>query len=574
MMALESPRLNVSMTFLDPSGPSAPAAQVAGKEAVLQGKLDDDAKLRELAGGCDVVTFEIEHVGVGTLSKMEEEGTNVQPSSRVVGIIQDKLTQKRHFQEHDVPLPPFVDIPDVKSIHDAAGRLGLPIMLKARKGGYDGRGNAVLNDTSDEAIAEALTSLGAGGKTEDLGLYAEGWIDFHKEVAVMVVRSTSGETRAYPTVTAVQTDSICRVVLAPARGVPASVRHRCEAVAMKAIDSLGNGATGVFGVELFLTRGEGGDPSKMGVLLNEVAPRPHNTGHYTQDACAVSQFENHLRAVCGLPLGDTSMCVGAAAMVNVLGAKSGTTEDTLRGSNAALAVPRATVHWYGKAGCRKGRKMGHINLTADSHGELDGRLKDLLALEDIPESVIPGDGLGKSPLVGVIMGSQSDLPTMQAAVEILKKFGVPYEVDIVSAHRTPDKLCSYSRSAAERGLQCIIAGAGGAAHLPGMVASMTPLPVVGVPIKTSTLNGQDSLLSIVQMPRGIPVATVAIGNAQNAGLLAVRILASSRPELREQMETYQRELKEMVNDMSDRLTALGSDAFLEGMENKSKAVNV
>jgi phosphoribosylaminoimidazole carboxylase len=261
-------------------------------------------------------------------------------------------------------------------------------------------------------------------------------------------------------------------------------------------------------------------------------------------------------------------------VVNILGAPSGTAEDTMKGINSALSIPRAVVHWYGKAGCRAGRKVGHINLTADSPGELDGRLSDLLALEGIDESVIPGDGLGKSPLVGVIMGSQSDLPTMQAAVEILKKFDIPYEVDIVSAHRTPDKLVSYSRSAAGRGLQVIIAGAGGAAHLPGMVAAMTPLPVIGVPIKTSTLNGQDSLLSIVQMPRGIPVATVAIGNAQNAGLLAVRNLCASRPLLREKMEQYQTELKEMVNDMSTKLLDLGSDKFLEGMENKNMAVNV
>lgn len=570
MMAMEAPRLNVSMTFLDPSGPAAPAALVVGKENVIPGKLNDDGKLRELAKGCDVVTVEIEHVGVDTLAKLEEEGVNVQPSSRVIGIIQDKLTQKQHFREHNIPLPPFVDVPSVPSIHDAALRLGLPLMLKSRRGGYDGRGNAVLKEASDDAISEALTILGVKDKTEGLDLCAEGWIDFHSEVAVMVVRSTTGETRAYPTVTAIQTDSICRVVLAPARGVPAAVRHRCEAIAAKAIDSLGEGATGMFGVEMFIVNsGEG----SMDVLLNEVAPRPHNTGHYTQDACSVSQFENHLRAVCGLPLGDTSMVVGAAAMVNVLGAQSGTAEDTMIASNAALSMPRAAVHWYGKVGCRAGRKVGHINLTADSPGELDGPLSKLLEMERINESVIPG-GLGNSPLVGVIMGSQSDLPAMQAAVDILRKFSVPYEVDIVSAHRTPDKLCTYSRSAACRGLQVIIAGAGGAAHLPGMVAAMTPLPVVGVPIKTSTLNGQDSLLSIVQMPRGIPVATVAIGNAMNAGLLAVRILCASRPELRDKMEAYQVELKNMVNDMSTKLTELGSDKFLEQMDNKNMAVNV
>jgi len=261
-------------------------------------------------------------------------------------------------------------------------------------------------------------------------------------------------------------------------------------------------------------------------------------------------------------------------VVNVLGAPSGGIEETMKGVNAAMAMPRTSVHWYGKS-YRAGRKMGHINVTADSHAELDGPLSRLLAAESIDENVIPEDGrIGTNPLVGVIMGSQSDLPTMSDAVKILKEFGIPHEVDIVSAHRTPEKLMSYSRSAAGRGMQVIIAGAGGAAHLPGMVAAMTPLPVVGVPIKTSTLNGQDSLLSIVQMPRGVPVATVAIGNATNAGLLAVRSLCASRPELRARMEEYQLRMKEAVDANSRSLLELGCDEFLSMLPNKSKAVNV
>jgi 5-(carboxyamino)imidazole ribonucleotide mutase len=147
-----------------------------------------------------------------------------------------------------------------------------------------------------------------------------------------------------------------------------------------------------------------------------------------------------------------------------------------------------------------------------------------------------------NPRVGVIMGSDSDLPTMQAAIDVLVEFGVPYEVRIVSAHRTPDVMFDYARTAADRGLQVIIAGAGGAAHLPGMTASMTSLPVIGVPVPLAQLDGLDSLLSIVQMPGGIPVATVAIGNAKNAGLLAVRILGASDDKLRAAMERYQADL--------------------------------
>jgi 5-(carboxyamino)imidazole ribonucleotide mutase len=147
-------------------------------------------------------------------------------------------------------------------------------------------------------------------------------------------------------------------------------------------------------------------------------------------------------------------------------------------------------------------------------------------------------------VVGIVMGSDSDWPTMKAAAEACEEFGVPYEADVVSAHRMPEEMLAYGKQAAERGLKVIVAGAGGAAHLPGMLAAVTPLPVIGVPVPLKYLDGMDSLLSIVQMPAGVPVATVAIGNARNAGLLAVRILASGDEALRTQMETFQGELAE------------------------------
>ena len=163
------------------------------------------------------------------------------------------------------------------------------------------------------------------------------------------------------------------------------------------------------------------------------------------------------------------------------------------------------------------------------------------------------------PQVGLIMGSDSDWPTMEAAAEALAEFGIPFEVGVVSAHRTPQKMLDYARSAAGRGIKVIIAGAGGAAHLPGMVASMTPLPVIGVPVPLKYLDGMDSLLSIVQMPAGVPVATVSIGGARNAGLLAVRILGASDPALLERMEAFQSELEAMVErkDEALRKTLLG-----------------
>ncbi|MCZ7425647.1 5-(carboxyamino)imidazole ribonucleotide mutase [Micromonospora sp. WMMA1949] len=157
--------------------------------------------------------------------------------------------------------------------------------------------------------------------------------------------------------------------------------------------------------------------------------------------------------------------------------------------------------------------------------------------------------------VGLIMGSDSDWPVMRAAAEALDEFGVPYEVGVVSAHRTPVKMIEYGRAAADRGIQVIIAGAGGAAHLPGMVASVTPLPVIGVPVPLKYLDGMDSLLSIVQMPAGVPVATVSIGNARNAGLLAVRIMGASDPVLRDRMAAYQASLEDLVAEKDAALRA-------------------
>ena len=148
-----------------------------------------------------------------------------------------------------------------------------------------------------------------------------------------------------------------------------------------------------------------------------------------------------------------------------------------------------------------------------------------------------------APLVGVVMGSDSDWPVMKAAGEALEEFDVAYEADVVSAHRMPDEMLAYGRDAASRGLSVIIAGAGGSAHLPGMLASVTPLPVIGVPVALKHLDGMDSLLSIVQMPAGVPVATVAVGNARNAGLLAVRILAATDADLQQRMLDFQAELR-------------------------------
>ncbi|WP_097869818.1 5-(carboxyamino)imidazole ribonucleotide mutase [Streptomyces sp. rh34] len=175
----------------------------------------------------------------------------------------------------------------------------------------------------------------------------------------------------------------------------------------------------------------------------------------------------------------------------------------------------------------------------------------------------PGTGSPAAPLVGIVMGSDSDWPVMEAAAKALDEFEIPYEVDVVSAHRMPHEMIAYGERAAGRGLKAIVAGAGGAAHLPGMLASVTPLPVIGVPVPLKYLDGMDSLLSIVQMPAGVPVATVSVGGARNAGLLAARILAAHDSALQDRMREFQQELNDQATEKGKRLRAKvqGADSF-------------
>ncbi|KAJ7815966.1 phosphoribosylaminoimidazole carboxylase [Mycena olivaceomarginata] len=544
MLAAAASLLNIKIVILD-VGEHAPAKQVlaptSSQYAHIDGSFTDQARIRELAAKVDVLTVEIEHVDADALA--QADGCEIHPSPGTIKLIQDKLAQKQHLQSRGCPVSDYIAVDStVESIHAAAKKLGLPLMLKSRTLAYDGRGNFVLRDL-DEAPA-ALAALG------NRPLYAEKWVPFTHEIAVMVVRSTSGEVRAYPVVETVHKENVCHLVFAPLRTRDATLSRRAQVVAEDAIKTF-EGA-GVFGVEMFLM-------NDGGLYINEIAPRPHNSGHYTIEACETSQYENHLRAI---PITASGL----------YGAQGPFLRHVTALTNVGLTVPGASVHLYGKSECRKGRKMGHITVVAESDAVLRTRLRVLL--EALPSSPItetdlyapapqtPGSGFASAhPLVGVIMGSDSDLPVMLPAARILDQFQIPYELTIVSAHRTPDRLVEYARSASSRGLRTIIAGAGGAAHLPGMVAAMTALPVIGVPVKGSTLDGVDSLHSIVQMPRGIPVATVAINNGTNAGLLAVRILAAGIPRLVEAMDTYLKNLEGEVLGKVEKLKEVGWESY-------------
>jgi len=315
--------------------------------------------------------------------------------------------------------------------------------------------------------------------------------------------------------------------------------------------------------------------SRTGTLLvNEIAPRPHNSGHYTIEACHMSQYEAHLRAILQIPIPHGSLTMKTpdtnAIMLNILGGSQPNSHILV--GHKALDTQGASLHLYGKGDARPGRKMGHITLIASSMPEAEQRIQPLISRVDKiraernnppqPSSTSPPKPKpSPTPLVAVTMGSDSDLPTLQPGLYLLTSLRIPFEVTIKSAHRTPQAMLSYASAAAPRGIRVIIAAAGGAAHLPGMIASSTPLPVIGVPVKGSVLDGNDSLLSIVQMPRGVPVARVGINNSVNAALLAARILGCSSPsegrEFRERVEGYAERAREEVVVKNEKMEAVG-----------------
>ncbi|GAV66765.1 AIRC domain-containing protein/ATP-grasp domain-containing protein [Cephalotus follicularis] len=539
MLCQVASQMAIKVMVLDPLE-HCPASALAYHHVV--GSFDDSATVEDFAKRCGVLTVEIEHVDVTTLEKLEQQGVDCQPKASTIRIIQDKYLQKVHFLRHAIPLPEFMQIDDLEGAKRSGDLFGYPLMIKSRKLAYDGRGNAVAK--SEEELSSAVTSLGGF----DRGLYVEKWAPFVKELAVIVARARDNSISCYQVVETIHKENICHIVKAPA-DVPWKIRKLATDVGYKAVSSL-EGA-GIFAVELFLT-------ADGQILLNEVAPRPHNSGHHTIESCYTSQFEQHLRAVVGLPLGDPSMKTPAAIMHNILGEDKGEPGFLLANQliQRALSIPGATVHWYDKPEMRKQRKMGHITIVGPSMGILEAQLNSMLKEEtsDVQPAV--------TPRVGIIMGSDSDLPVLKDAARILNMFNVPNEVRIVSAHRTPEMMYSYALSARERGIQLIIAGAGGAAHLPGMVAALTPLPVIGVPVRASALDGLDSLLSIVQMPRGVPVATVAINNATNAGLLAVRMLGVGDADLLARMSQYLEDTRDDVLIKSEKLQKDGWESYL------------
>ncbi|MCW3490053.1 5-(carboxyamino)imidazole ribonucleotide synthase [Dethiobacter alkaliphilus] len=349
MMTMAAKQMGFHVTVLDPT-PASPAAQVADRQ--ITADFHDGQAIRQLAADADVITYEFEHIDSAALIALEEGGQPVYPAPQTLRVIQNKLTQKEALAQADIALAPFMPVAGYAQAKQAGEKYGYPFLLKACTGGYDGKGNALV--ASEGELADALTSLG------DCELMAEAFVPFTCEVSVMVARSVNGDIKSYPLSENEHEENILRRSIVPAQ-VNDAVAARARAVAEDVMSLFGS--VGVFCVEMFVTKeGE--------VLVNEVAPRPHNSGHYTIEACITSQFEQQVRAICGLPLGATDLLT-PAVMINLLGEDGHFGPAMLVGCAEALSLPGVHLHLYGKKQTAPRRKMGHVTVTGKSLAEAE-----------------------------------------------------------------------------------------------------------------------------------------------------------------------------------------------------------
>ncbi|KAI0889398.1 phosphoribosylaminoimidazole carboxylase [Annulohypoxylon maeteangense] len=580
--------LGIPIAILDAE--NCPAKQVNQSDLHVTGSFKDPEKIKLLATRCDFLTVEIEHVETEVLEEIATKGVEipnpdgegtilkkvpVHPSWKTIRLIQDKYQQKEYFAKNGIPVTEQMAIESGEtkqdSLDEAAWKYGFPFMLKGSKGSYDGRGNFKVSGPED--LKNVSAQMG------DQALYAEKWVPFEMELSVMVLRTEDDNGKLkhvypYPVVETIHEDSICTKVFYPPRSIPEDVKRRAQKVASDVIASLWG--RGVFAVEMFLL-------ADGQILVNEVAPRPHNSGHFTIEAVPqMSQYKAQLYSILDrVPDKGVNLTarVPSSIMLNVLGGAQPSSHDKYidLAEEAYDDFTDIYVHLYGKES-KPGRKIGHITATGFSSVErLAETISPLIKVMD----EIRAERIGSKdpiktqttvskpvPLVAVTMGSDSDLTTVAAGLKMLDAFKVPYEVRITSAHRTPHLMMKFAAEMAKSGCKVIIAAAGGAAHLPGMLASEVHIPVIGIPVKASVLDGVDSLHSIVQMPRGIPCATVGIGNSTNAALLAIRILGGAYPEYAERMKRYQESMKNEVLAKDERISSVGWKAYLDDMQKK------
>ncbi len=363
MIAHEASRMSLKVIILDPTV-GCPASRIADEQIVADFK--DENAIMKLAEKCDVLTYEIELANSVALQKLEARRFPVRPAPETLRIIQNKHRQKVFLQDHRIAVPQFELVRSEEHLSELCHKFGFPAILKACEDSYDGKGNFLI--TSKNKVHEAYQYF--GGRECML----EKFVPFTKEISIMVARNPTGQIEAFPAAENIHKYGILDTTIVPAR-ISRKVELRAKKVAEKTMGVL-HGA-GIFGIEMFVTK-------KGEVLVNEIAPRPHNSGHYTNEACSVSQFEQHLRAVLDLPLSKPEL-LSPAVMVNILGAENSNGPYAVRGLMRLLGVPGIKLYIYGKKTSKPRRKLGHIVATGRTLKEANARAtKARKAVEIVP----------------------------------------------------------------------------------------------------------------------------------------------------------------------------------------------
>jgi 5-(carboxyamino)imidazole ribonucleotide synthase len=350
MLAMDAKRLGLKVNILDPSY-DCPASSIAD-EHIVAGFNDRQGIIR-LAEMSHVLTYEIELADADVLKELEDKGYKVRHPSYVVKVTQDKYMQKFILSKHGIPTARFMlidgNLSDVSS-------LGYPLVIKVRKGGYDGRGNIVIRSKEDLESLRLKEFIRRYSSKDNIGFYAEEYVNFVKEISVIVARAYDGSSVAYPVAENIHDDGILDTSIVPAR-IDEHTYNKAREIARDVIDAF-NGI-GVFGVEMFLT-------SDGSIMVNEIAPRVHNSGHYTIEACNVSQFEEHIRAIMDMPLVEPRMICNSAVMVNILGNDAVNGKYALSNIDALLSIDGLRLHIYGKSTNKGRRKLGHMTILSNS----------------------------------------------------------------------------------------------------------------------------------------------------------------------------------------------------------------
>lgn len=355
MSAFQAIRMGFDVAILEKEK-NSPAGVLTKNEIV--GWVDKEEALRKLIKVSDIITLENEFIDYKYIQKIEKAGKIVVPSSKTISLIQDKYVQKSTLSKAGIPIPKFINVNNKFTYKTLSEILGKKFILKSKKMGYDGYGNALIKNKSD--FGSAIEKL----SRRHSEVYAEEFVNFSKELAIMVVR-TKDEIKLYPVVETIQKNHICHTVIAPAN-VNKKIIDRTKEIAVETVKAVHG--FGIFGIEFFLDKNEN-------ILVNEMAPRPHNSGHYSIEGCTVSQFENHIRAILNLPLGNTELVRPFAVMINLLGKQDA--PGIVQNYDTALSDEYIHLHVYGKEKSRLGRKMGHITFVGDNLNDLLARAKKI-----------------------------------------------------------------------------------------------------------------------------------------------------------------------------------------------------